>query len=345
MTRLLLPVADSTTLRETVTYALESTDESVEELTVRVVYLPELRTDPNLQRSYALVGDELLDRVVDWVENISPKLDAEVEIETAIIEAESTLYTPIDVAEVILDDIEVNRIDRVVLDPSYGPHLEAEFINPIERLLLEESPATVEVAPFTPDRGLLPGSLDLPRVGFIFGISYLFYLILAGGISPYALVTGAITAGIVTATVGAITLWYPPGVRYTPMRFLRALVFIPYLLLEITRANIDVARVILHPDLPIDTRVVRYRPSVYGPFPLTTLANSITLTPGTLSMRIDRGELLVHTLTEDARTGLAGGALERAVRFLFFGRLAMRVASPAERGDITVSDPPPEEGS
>ncbi len=337
MRRILLPVAESPTLEDTITYVAEAGVRDTDAVRFRVIFLPQLRATP--LDAPAERGDTLLNRVATLIEETTQGATAAVSVETEIVEATIDLYTPIDVAEILLEQIETYDIDQVQLDPSYGPPSKHGFVHPVERILREESTAMVEIAPFDPTPGILPGRLDVPRTGFIFTLSFLFYLVLAGGISTYGLVTGAITAGIVTITLGAITLWFPPRIRYTPIRFLRAFIYIPYLLIAITRANLDVSRVILHPKLPIDPRVVRYHPAVYGPFPLATLGNSITLTPGTLSMRIERGELLVHTLTEDARTDLIEGGLERAVRFLFFGRRAMRVASPGERGDITVSEP------
>lgn len=339
MRRLLLPIAESPTLRQTVEYAVESGVRDVDEVAFRVVQLPELRPDHRHEPA-TTVDPALLARVEGWIEETATGVTADIHIETATIDRSTPLFTPIDVAEVLIDEIDRHAIDRVVLDPGYGPRSQRDFLSPLAQLLREETGIRVDVAPFQTSRGLLPGSLDVPRIVFVFLVSLGFYLVLAGGVSQYAVVTGVATAAIVTATVGAITLWFPPETRYTPARFLRALVYIPYLLASIIRSNLSVSRVILDPALPIDTALVRYHPAISGPFPLTTLANSITLTPGTLSVRVDEGVLIVHTLTTDARTDLLDGGLERAVRFLFFGRHAMRIPSPAERADATVIETP-----
>jgi multicomponent Na+:H+ antiporter subunit E len=91
------------------------------------------------------------------------------------------------------------------------------------------------------------------------------------------------------------------------------------------------AYVILHPSLPIDPSVVEYEGAVWGSLPSTTLANSITLTPGTLTIEVVESHFYVHALIPSARDGLLGGALERAVRFVFYGRSAMRIPTPEER--------------
>jgi multicomponent Na+:H+ antiporter subunit E len=117
------------------------------------------------------------------------------------------------------------------------------------------------------------------------------------------------------------------------------LFYVPYLLYEITKANLQVAAVILHPRLPIAPRMTRLESAVWGSLPVTTLANSITLTPGTLTVRVEGRNLLVHSLVPASREGLFDGSLERAVRFVFYGRRAMSIASPRERGDAAVLDP------
>jgi multicomponent Na+:H+ antiporter subunit E len=79
----------------------------------------------------------------------------------------------------------------------------------------------------------------------------------------------------------------------------RVLRYASWLLGEIVRSNLAVARIVLDPRLPIDPVVVRLRPPVRGALAVTTLANSITLTPGTITLDAEDGELTVHALTPD----------------------------------------------
>jgi multicomponent Na+:H+ antiporter subunit E len=74
--------------------------------------------------------------------------------------------------------------------------------------------------------------------------------------------------------------------------------------------------------------------------PVTTLANSITLTPGTLTVRARDGNLYVHSLIPWARDGLFDGSLERWTRFVFYGREAARLPTPRERDDIGIFQGP-----
>jgi multicomponent Na+:H+ antiporter subunit E len=67
---------------------------------------------------------------------------------------------------------------------------------------------------------------------------------------------------------------------------------------EILKANIAVARAILKIDLDLSPTVVRVRPLQRTDYGRTVFANSITLTPGTVTVDLENGEFLVHALTE-----------------------------------------------
>jgi multicomponent Na+:H+ antiporter subunit E len=86
--------------------------------------------------------------------------------------------------------------------------------------------------------------------------------------------------------------------------------YVPWLLVEIVKANVAVTRIVLDPRLPIEPTVVRVRPPFAGDLAVTTLANSITLTPGTITLDVDEGDLIVHSLTpvsvEDLETVFGG---------------------------------------
>ncbi|MFW6152906.1 MAG: monovalent cation/H+ antiporter subunit E [Halobacteriota archaeon] len=341
-TRVLLPVSESATLRRTVAEAVYRAIEEPGSVEFTVVYVPSLRTTREDRSAELEAAEALLDRVEAWIETDAGEESERVRTEGHVVGVDANLYSPLDVAHVLVDEIRSTQADTVVFDPGYDPGGGVNVLNPIERVIRESTDATVVVPSVEPvvRRPRFPRRADLRRYGFVFAISFVFYLILAGGVTAFELVTGAITASIVTATLGAISLWQPPAYRYTPARAARAVVYIPYLLVMIAQSNISVARVILDPRLRIEPRVVRYHPAVFGPFPITTLANSITLTPGTLSMRVVDQELLVHTLTRSAREDLVDGRLERAVRFLFFGRKSTRIPSPLEREDVEVIEPP-----
>ncbi|MFH1868190.1 MAG: Na+/H+ antiporter subunit E [Candidatus Omnitrophota bacterium] len=78
--------------------------------------------------------------------------------------------------------------------------------------------------------------------------------------------------------------------------------YIPVFLWECIKANVDVAYRIIHPALPIKPGIVRVKTKLRSDTGLTFLANSITLTPGTMTVDIDRdkGILYIHWINVDA---------------------------------------------
>jgi multicomponent Na+:H+ antiporter subunit E len=94
---------------------------------------------------------------------------------------------------------------------------------------------------------------------------------------------------------------------------LRPLLYLPWLLKEIVLSNLSVARVILAPSLPIHPRLLRVESSQQSDVGRVTYANSITLTPGTITLDVRDGKLLVHALTSDAAEGLLSGEMDRRV--------------------------------
>lgn len=88
-----------------------------------------------------------------------------------------------------------------------------------------------------------------------------------------------------------------------------------WLLKEIARANVTVAKIVLSPRMPISPTVVSVDAGQLPSMTQVLLANSITLTPGTLSIDIDRGVIEVHCLTvESARDIKSGDMLRQAAK-------------------------------
>jgi multicomponent Na+:H+ antiporter subunit E len=99
-----------------------------------------------------------------------------------------------------------------------------------------------------------------------------------------------------------------------PMRLgMRTPLYWPWLAVQIAKSNVDVARRILTPSLPISPTTVRIRMSQRTPLGRVVYANSITLTPGTVSMSIDDDTILVHALTEENALALEEGEMSRRV--------------------------------
>lgn len=334
--RVLVPVSDSSTLRATVAHVIQ---EGVERgrrgaSAIHFVYPLAERVTPGSDGDELEAARTLLDRAVVWAEEDLAEDAGTVTVETAVIGTREYLFSPGDYADVIAAYAREHDLDVAVFDPGYTPLGTAPLLPPltaeIERLGLD-----VEEAPVQRERQsplLVRRSTGLQFLA-LFGVSYLFYLTLAGSVALFELATGAISAAAVATTLWGISLTTPVRPLEGLRTVIRFALYVPYLLWEVVKANLAVAYVVLHPDLPIDPEMVEFDAAVWSVLPVATLANSITLTPGTLTVDVSRRHFTVHTLTRGSRDGLLSGTLERAVRFVYYGLSAARIQSPIERRD------------
>lgn len=94
---------------------------------------------------------------------------------------------------------------------------------------------------------------------------------------------------------------------------LNALIYWPWLVWQILLSALTVSRIILTPSLPISPVLLRVKMSQKSDVGKVTYANSITLTPGTVSADIEGDEILVHALTQTGATELSAGEMDRRV--------------------------------
>ena len=86
-----------------------------------------------------------------------------------------------------------------------------------------------------------------------------------------------------------------------------------WLLLEIFKAGIDVTRRVWSPSMPISPTMYILKASQPGELGQVIYANSITLTPGTVAVRLDGGDILVHAIAREVGDDLASGEMDRRV--------------------------------
>lgn len=334
--RLLVPVSESPTLRNTVAYAIERALEHITETdespSVHFVYPVSERLTFDAEPAEVKTGRTLLERITVWAEeDLGEDLDA-VSIETALIGTREYLFSPGDYADIFVRYAREHDLGLALFDPGFNPLGTTPLLPPLQSEV-RRAGLDVEEAAVQRERrsALLVRRATAAQFIALFGVSYVFYLTLAGSVAPYELATGAISAGVVAVALWGISLTTPIKPRRAIRQLGRFGLYVPYLLWEIVLANFHIAYVVLHPDLPIDPELVEFDAAVWSGLPVTTLANSITLTPGTLTVDVTRRHFTVHTLTRNARRGLFAGSLERAVRFVFYGWAAAHIPSPRER--------------
>ena len=108
---------------------------------------------------------------------------------------------------------------------------------------------------------------------------------------------------------------YPPS-WFIPATF-RAILYAPWLLWEIALSNIHVAYLVLHPRLPVEPSLVEFETSLQSETAQVLLAQSITLTPGTVTVDVSNGMFMVHCLSAKSRQGMEDGSIQRKVAGIF----------------------------
>ena len=142
-------------------------------------------------------------------------------------------------------------------------------------------------------------------------VLFAFWLLLSGIYTPFLVLAGLGASIAVAALAWRMGIADPEGhpVHLTP----GAATYWPWLFKEIAVCGWNVTRIILHPRLPISPALVRFKPSQQSTVGLVTHANSITLTPGTITVDAEPGAFLVHALTRAAAEGLADSEMDRRV--------------------------------
>lgn len=152
-----------------------------------------------------------------------------------------------------------------------------------------------------------------------FAVLFGFWLLLSGYFTAFLIAAGAGSA------LASVLLARRMGIiddESHPIRLsLRALFsYWPWLAKEIVKSAWNVSWLILHPRLPISPTLARFRPSQQTELGLVIHANSITLTPATISVEVGRNEFLVHALTAEGAASLAGSEMDRRVKALEEGK-------------------------
>jgi multicomponent Na+:H+ antiporter subunit E len=142
-------------------------------------------------------------------------------------------------------------------------------------------------------------------------VLFVFWVLLSGYFSPFLLSIGAASAVAVVLLARRMAVMAHEDY---PIRLgARTLLYWPWLFKEIAISAWKVAWIILQPRLPISPMFVCVRPTQRTVVGRVTYANSITLTPGTITIDAEGDEFIVHALTRAGAAALAEGEMDRRV--------------------------------
>jgi multicomponent Na+:H+ antiporter subunit E len=130
----------------------------------------------------------------------------------------------------------------------------------------------------------------------VFIISLLIWLLITSFTDLQEIVAGIIVAALVTLVSG--DLLAPGKVKIGISTIYHIITYVIIFVWEIFKANLHVAYIVIHPKLPINPGIIKIKTKLTNDVALTILANSITLTPGTLTIDIDKpnGFVYIHCI-------------------------------------------------
>ena len=151
-----------------------------------------------------------------------------------------------------------------------------------------------------------------------FLICFATWIVLSGRFDLFHIGLGVIACTIVASLSGTILI-SKRGHEQLPRQWLGFILYIPWLLYQVFLANLQIMYLVFHPRMMelIDPRIIRFKSRLKKPMSLFIFANSITLTPGTITVYVSiTGKYTVHVINEPSGNSLPGEMEERVARLM-----------------------------
>jgi multicomponent Na+:H+ antiporter subunit E len=149
------------------------------------------------------------------------------------------------------------------------------------------------------------------RVVSLAGFLLVFWLALSGHYTAWLVTAGVLSALGVALAARRMGIVDAEG---HPIQLLPGMItYFPWLVGEIVKSAWGVTKIILNPRLPVSPTVTVIKASQRTAAGLVSYANSITLTPGTITIGVDANELTVHALVREGADDLEAGRMDARV--------------------------------
>ena len=149
-----------------------------------------------------------------------------------------------------------------------------------------------------------------------FLLLFLFWLLLSGHYDLFHITIGLFCCLLVSYTSGDF-LFVHVGAEDTHLIIPRLLTYIPWHLYQIILSNVYLAKLVFSPLSRLNPRIIPYQTKLTNGLALVTLANSITLTPGTITIDLDDRTFYVHAIDDKVADDLLTGEMEDRVERVF----------------------------
>ena len=154
---------------------------------------------------------------------------------------------------------------------------------------------------------------------YTFPFLMILWIIFSGKFDSFHLSLGVISCALVAYFSGEFLVGSNPSFKHGNRVFWRFMAYIPWLMWEIIKANVHVMRLTLHPNALelMEPHLIRFRSDLKSDIAKVTFANSITLTPGTITVSVDtNGEFVVHAIDLPSGEALPG-EMEKQIAKVF----------------------------
>jgi multicomponent Na+:H+ antiporter subunit E len=161
------------------------------------------------------------------------------------------------------------------------------------------------------------------KLGLQFAVLFVFWVALSGKFELTYLFFGLASAALVTFVTHDLLEFEEtrPKKKRSAVSLARAgwklFAYFVWLAYSIVQSNLQVAYLVLHPRLPIAPGLLRFRTRLQSQVGQIILANSITLTPGTITADLHQGVYLVHTLVPEAAGSLLEAKMQSKLEEIF----------------------------
>lgn len=141
-----------------------------------------------------------------------------------------------------------------------------------------------------------------------------FWILLSGDINLEIIIIGSI-ASIFVIFFSRALIFKNEEVSLFSFRSLYLLfIFIINIVIEIFKSNIQVAKIVLNPKLPIKPSFVKVKKNFTNDLDKVIYSNAVTLTPGTLTIDIEEDGFIIHVLTDENANGLKENIIEKSIQ-------------------------------
>jgi multicomponent Na+:H+ antiporter subunit E len=145
-------------------------------------------------------------------------------------------------------------------------------------------------------------------------IMFIFWILLSGEFSLVLLIS-AVVSSLFVAAISHDLLIGKTNIKSGTARLFRFIKYIPWLIWQVILANLDLVYRTLHPSMPIDPQIIEFGTSLESDIGIAILANSITLTPGTVTVVAHKnGKFIVHAIATGPAEGLLAGDMQERVK-------------------------------